>query len=112
MTTQLSRMTVQFKTMGKCRQVLHLAFAFLSRMQGSAVLAHALNDPSVVQESMRQIGPVDRAGSIATSPKGYLAARGFGIASRISVAVVRPPCSLTILLKNTTPWRSIRNVDG
>jgi hypothetical protein len=25
-------------------------------MQGSAVLAHALNDPSVVQESMRQIG--------------------------------------------------------
>jgi hypothetical protein len=24
--------------------------------QGSAVLAHALNDPSVVQESMRQIG--------------------------------------------------------
>jgi hypothetical protein len=56
MTTQLSRTTVQFKTMGKCRQVPHLAFALLSRMQGSAVLAHALNDPSVVQESMRKIG--------------------------------------------------------
>ena len=99
MTTQLSRMTVQFKTMGKCRQVLHLAFAFLSRMQGSAVLAHELNGSGIHAPDR----PVDRAGSITTSPKSYLAARGFGIASRISVAVVRPPCSLTILLKNTTP---------
>jgi hypothetical protein len=36
--------------MGKGCRVPHLAFALLSRMQGSAVLAHALNDPSVVQE--------------------------------------------------------------
>lgn len=37
---------------------------------------------------------------------------GFGIASRISAAVVRPPCSLTILLKKMTPCLSIRKVDG
>jgi hypothetical protein len=37
---------------------------------------------------------------------------GFGKASRISAAVVRPPCSLTILLKKTTPCRSIKNVEG
>ena len=40
------------------------------------------------------------------------AAFGFGKASRISAAVVRPPCSLTILLKKTTPCRSIKNVEG
>jgi hypothetical protein len=36
--------------MGKGRRVPHLALALLNRMQDSAVLAHALNDPSVVQE--------------------------------------------------------------
>ena len=56
--------------------------------------------------------PIGRAGSLAASHQSYLAALGFGMASRISAAVVRPPCSLTILLKNTTPWRSMRNVDG
>ena len=36
----------------------------------------------------------------------------FGKASSSSAAVVRPPCSLTILLKKMAPCRSIRNVDG
>jgi hypothetical protein len=55
MTTQLSWMTVQFKTMGKGHRAPHLAFALLGRMQKFSGGAHALNDPSVVQESMRQI---------------------------------------------------------
>ena len=42
----------------------------------------------------------------------YCAGLRFGRASWISAAVVRPPCSLTILLKKMAPCRSIRNVDG
>src|SRR6266478_7698692 len=42
----------------------------------------------------------------------YLGALRFGNASRTSAAVVRPPCCLTILLKKTTPCRSIKNVEG
>ena len=38
-----------------------------------------------------------------TRRRDYFAGLGFGMASSISAAVVRPPCSLTILLKNTTP---------
>jgi len=56
MTTQLSWITVQFKTMGTGRSISASRVHASQRMQGSAVLAHALNDPSVVQESMRQIG--------------------------------------------------------
>src|SRR5260370_32091327 len=36
----------------------------------------------------------------------------FGTSSGLSAAVLRPPCSFTILLKNMKPCRSIKNVDG
>ena len=48
----------------------------------------------------------------ARSDVDYRPAFGFGRACTISAAEVRPPCSFTILLKNTIPCRSIRNVEG
>lgn len=41
--------------MGTGRRAHGLAFAVITRTQGSAMLAHALGDPSVVRQTVRKI---------------------------------------------------------
>jgi TetR/AcrR family transcriptional repressor of nem operon len=55
-TTQLDWMRAQFELMGKGRRSGDLAFALLSRTQGSAVLAQVLRDLAVVQSAAEEIG--------------------------------------------------------
>jgi AcrR family transcriptional regulator len=68
MTAQLDWMREQFERMGKGRNAGALALVLLSRTQGSAVLAHELGDPSVVQTAVQEIGAwIEREASLPTA---------------------------------------------
>jgi len=51
--TQLDWMKAQFRLMGKGRRAESLALEMISQAQGSAMLAHALNDASVVKKPLK-----------------------------------------------------------
>ena len=63
-TTQLDWMRALFELMGKGRSSGDLAFALVSRTQGSAVLEQVLRDPAVIQSAAEEIGAMDPARSV------------------------------------------------